>query len=73
MSIDPGDGDNGECILLSKLSSFKPITEDDLRLIMKESGISTSVEGSISAKLFKASLDIVVPVLAKLMNKKRVC
>ena len=55
---------NGE-----KLSSFKPTTDNELGSIIKESGIKTSMEDPIPAKLLQSSLDIVLPVYTKLINK----
>ena len=49
--------------------SFKEATELEVEKIIKEFGIKTSAEDPIPSKLMKSSLDILIPVLTKMVNK----
>ena len=55
---------NGE-----RLYTLRPTTDEEVMEVIKESGIKTSVEDPIPAKLLQSSLDIVVPTFTKLINK----
>ena len=52
----------------STLSSFKPVTAEDLKKIMLSRKIKTSAEDTIPAQLLKSSLDEILPALTKLVN-----
>ena len=51
------------------LDQFAPTTEEELREILKESGIKTSCEDPIPAKILKIVIDETLPALVKLINK----
>ena len=51
------------------LDQFTPTTEEELREILKDSGIKTSCEDPIPAKILKLVIDETLPMLVKLINK----
>ena len=51
-----------------KLLRFRPTTEEEIRKLIAKHGVKTCEEDPIPSKLFKAALDIVLPVLVKLIN-----
>ena len=52
-----------------RLCHFRPTTDAEVKKVIKESGIKTSVEDPIPAKLLQSSLDIVTPTFTALINK----
>ena len=46
-----------------------PTSVEELREIIKKSGVKTSMEDPIPAKLFKAAVDTLLPVIAQLINQ----
>ena len=52
-----------------RLSMFRPTTDEEVKEVIKECGIKTSVEDPIPAQLLKPSLDIILPVFTSLVNK----
>ena len=55
---------NGE-----RIDNFCLVTEEEVKNMIKEKGIKTSMEDPIPSRLMNSSLDIVLPVLTKLINK----
>ena len=53
----------------NRMDVFREATESEVEKIMKENGIKTSAEDPIPSKLMQSSLDILLPVLTKLINK----
>ena len=51
------------------LEILRPTDCEEVEKIIKETGIKTSVEDPIPAKLIKSSLDILIPVYSELVNK----
>ncbi len=52
-----------------RLCFFRPTTDDEVKEVIKLSGIKTSVEDPVPAKLLQSSLDIVIPIYTTLINK----
>ena len=52
-----------------KLTVFKPTDEEELRKMIKEHGVKTCFEDPIPSQLFMSSLDIILPVVVKVINK----
>ena len=52
-----------------ELTVFKPTTEEELKELIKENGVKTCFEDPIPSQLFKSSLDIILPVLTRLVNQ----
>ena len=53
----------------TKLSVFEPTTEEELSKIIKESGIKTSPEDPVPAKILQSIIDEALPTLKELVNK----
>ena len=53
----------------TRMNEFRVLTEDDVGKIIKSKGIKTSMEDPIPSQLMHASMDIVLPVITKLINK----
>ena len=51
-----------------KVTEFQPTTEEEVRELINEHGVKTCAEDPIPSKLFKAALDIILPVIVKLIN-----
>ena len=51
------------------LLEFRSVTEDDVKQIIKASGIKTSMEDPIPSQVLQQSLDISLPILTVLINK----
>lgn len=51
------------------LVSFRPVTETELRVILKKSGIKTSFHDKLPAKILKQVMDDLIPHLCTLVNK----
>ena len=54
---------NGE-----RINEFEPTTEEELRKLIAKHGIKTCAEDPIPSQLFKAAVDVILPVLVKLIN-----
>ena len=67
--IEHDDGEFKEVFEGEKLSVFEPTTEAELREIIKESGIKTSSEDPIPAKILQSVIDETIPTLKNLVNK----
>ena len=52
-----------------KLLTFRPTTEDELRKIINQHGVKTCFEDPIPSQMFKAAIDIILPVLVVIVNK----
>ena len=52
-----------------KLTSFKPTTEEELKKIIAENGIKTCFEDPLPSKLMVSALDVIIPLLIKLVNQ----
>ena len=52
-----------------RLIEFEPTTKEELREIIKESGIKTSMEDPIPSRILQSVTDVVILVLEKLINK----
>ena len=52
-----------------QMNVFRPTTEEEVKEIMKESGVKTSMEDAIPAKLLLSSSDVIVPLFVELINK----
>ncbi|MCP4457816.1 MAG: hypothetical protein GY816_07300, partial [Cytophagales bacterium] len=50
------------------LSEFEPATENELRAIIKESAIKTSPDDILPCKLIKQNIDVMLPLIVKLVN-----
>ena len=55
-----------------QLTQFEPTNADEVKELIKEFGVKTSVEDPIPAKLIKAASDILLPVYVELINKSLV-
>ena len=53
----------------TKFDSFKPVTEAELRVILKSSGIKTSFHDNLPADILKQVIDDLIPHLCTLVNK----
>ena len=53
----------------TQLFEFEPATEEEIKEIIKESGIKTSPEDPVPAKIMQAVIDEAIPTLTKLVNK----
>jgi hypothetical protein len=51
-----------------RMDNFREVTEEEVKKIIQTSGIKTCAEDPIPAKLMQQSLDILLPVLTKLVN-----
>ena len=51
------------------MDSFRPTTLEEVNEIIKESGIKTSVEDPIPAKVLKSTFDVIGPFITDLINK----
>ena len=51
------------------MNEFRIVTEDDVKKIIQKHGIKTCMEDPIPSKLMQSSLDVVLPILTKLVNK----
>jgi exonuclease III len=52
-----------------RLEVFEPTTEEELKELIKEFGVKTSVEDPIPAALIKVAIDVLLPVYKELVNK----
>ena len=52
-----------------RLEVFEPTTEEELKELIKQFGVKTSVEDPIPAELIKSSIDVLLPVYKELVNK----
>ena len=52
-----------------KLTVFKPTTEEEIKQIISENGVKTCMEDPLPSKLMISSMDVVLPVLVKLVNQ----
>ena len=52
-----------------QMDSFRPTTIEEVNEIIKESGIKTSVEDPIPAKVLKSTFDVIEPCITNLVNK----
>ena len=52
-----------------RLEVFKPTTDEELKELISEFGVKTSVEDPIPAKLIKVAIDVLLPVYKDLVNK----
>ena len=50
------------------LSNFVPVTRDQLKEIIKDMGIKTSLEDPLPACLLEPSLDVLLPYIVELIN-----
>ena len=51
-----------------RMTQFRLVTEEEVEKMIKSKGIKTSMEDPIPAALMKSSLDILLPVLTKIVN-----
>ena len=51
------------------LMEFEPTTEEELKKIISQNGVKTCAEDPIPSKLFMSVIDIVLPVITKLVNQ----
>ena len=52
-----------------RLNEFRMVCEDDIRKVVQKSGVKTSLEDPIPAKLMQPSLDVILPVMKSMVNK----
>ena len=52
-----------------KLINFRPTTEDELKEIISKHRVKTCFEDPIPLQMFKAAIDIILPVLVIIVNK----
>ena len=67
-SDSPSTNSSDPCVSPNKLSSFDPVTEDDLREIVVSFGIKCSPEDPFPNSLLTQNLDIFLPIWTKLVN-----
>ena len=51
------------------MMEFEPTTEDELKNIIRQTGVKTCAEDPLPSKLFMAVIDIVLPFITKLVNR----
>jgi hypothetical protein len=56
----------------TRLESFRPTTVAELRMILKKSGIKTSFNDILPAKILKQVIEVLLPYLCELINKSLV-
>ncbi len=55
-----------------RMNEFRLVTVEDVKQIVKQSGIKTSMEDPIPSQVLQQSLDVSLPVLTELINKSLV-
>ena len=64
-----------ECIVYTRkfngerIDNFRLVSEEEVKNMIKEKGIKTFMEDPIPSRLMNSSLDIILPVLTRLINK----
>ena len=53
----------------TRLESFRPTTVPELRMILKKSGIKTSFNDVLPAKILKQVIEVLLPYLCEIINK----
>ena len=52
-----------------RMNYFSPVSEEDVKKIIQLKGIKTSMEDPIPSQLMQSSIDIILPIITRLINK----